>query len=281
MFNIVTDSILHPDRLVNYRNRSGWFVFLYLLILAIFVSAGSIVYSIKNRGEINLTSEATGCTLVNGSLVCEGSSHDNSVAFNAYDYSVYFFDEDGSVDLLDVDDADSLIVFQGQSMSIYIGTSMIMQTPAFAGMSGDDAFDYFMRTFVNSFSVMIVVAAIITNTALLAVISLIAMIVFSRLIKYISFGKIYKLVVFASTPVALILVFNNLLSLPTILFIILMALAYRSIFLLQRELYIYTMIHNSQQQGGSGQNMGMPDDKMENDDQDLDDDGNDNDDPEE
>ena len=55
MFRILQDSIFNPKGLVKQVNRSGWFVLLYLIVLALFMSLGNAVAYISYDNPVAAT----------------------------------------------------------------------------------------------------------------------------------------------------------------------------------------------------------------------------------
>jgi hypothetical protein len=91
--------------------------------------------------------------------------------------------------------------------------------------------------------ITVYLSAFFQNGLFFLFIVLISTMSFLRLKRYIPYKKIFRLVLFASTPMAVLLTFYNLLALPEWAFFLLMFVGYRSIFVLQRELYFQTMVH--------------------------------------
>lgn len=50
MFSLFRDSIFYPKKIIYYRNKKGWFVFLYMLVLALLYSFCAIATSIPYKG---------------------------------------------------------------------------------------------------------------------------------------------------------------------------------------------------------------------------------------
>ncbi|MDD5293968.1 MAG: hypothetical protein PHW40_06620, partial [Candidatus Izemoplasmatales bacterium] len=88
MYHVMKDSLFQPRELLKYRNKSGWYAFFYLLLLALFVSVGSIVFYAGYKTNSTLTSETTGCAIVNETLVCDGENYAPSNRFNLYGYAL-------------------------------------------------------------------------------------------------------------------------------------------------------------------------------------------------
>ena len=87
MFNIFADSLFNPKGLVKYVNKKGIFVFFYLLIMAIFLSAGSLINFFSSNNSA-ITEETTGCRLVNQAVVCDGDNYDIENTFYMYGFNV-------------------------------------------------------------------------------------------------------------------------------------------------------------------------------------------------
>jgi len=243
VYNIVKDSLFQPKSIIKYRNKSGWFAFFYLLILTVFMSIGGAVFYLGFQGNTTISTETTGCDLAVASVVCDEASHINTDKYQLYGYSVFFLDETGVVSDVSTLMDDASIVVQGNSLDFYLSGKFFSTLRPFSSLPDTMTFD---RYFANISTAVLIGSILITflgNLFLLVFVSLVSTIPFFRLKKYIRFKVIYKLVIFAITPIAFLMTFYNLLDLPEFLFFILMLIGYRSVFLLQRELYYQTMLH--------------------------------------
>lgn len=241
MYNIAKDSLFQPRLLVQYRNKSGWYAFFYLLILALFMTISAIVFFAGYRNNSEITSASTGCGLDSQGLVCDGSSYDQDTTFHLYGYTLYFLDEASTVSDLPVLDEQSIVI-QGRTMTFYFSSTKLSTLTVFSS-DADISFDRFFQNLNVAILISSIFISFLGNIFLLVFISLVSTIPFIRLKKFIPFKKIYKLIIFAITPIAFLMTFYNLLNIPELFFFILMFIGYRSIFLLQRELYFQTMLH--------------------------------------
>ncbi len=243
VYNIAKDSLFQPKLIVKYRNKSGWFAFFYLLILSIFMSIGGTVFYLGYQGNTVISTETTGCDLSATSVVCNGAEHNNADKYQLYGYSVFFLDETGVVSDVTALMDDASIVVQGNSLDFYISGRFFSSLRPFSSLPNTMTFDKYFANISTAVLIGSIFITFLGNLFLLVFVSLVSTIPFFRLKKYIRFKVIYKLVIFAITPIAFLMTFYNLLDLPEFLFFILMLVGYRSIFLLQRELYYQTMIH--------------------------------------
>jgi len=250
MYNIAKDSLFQPRALIKYRNKSAWFAFFYLFILTLFMTIGGIVFYAGYQGNSEITSETTGCEIVSGSVVCDGSQHVNTDMYHLYGYQLFFLDASGSVNDVTSQMGDVAIVIQGGNMMFYISGKHFSTLNAISQLPDSATFDGYFASVGTMIMVGSIILNFLGNLLLLVFISLVSTIPFVRLRHYIRYGTIYKLVVFAITPIAILMTFYNLLNLPEFVFFLLMLVGYRSIFLLQRELYYQTMLHLQEQQGG-------------------------------
>lgn len=243
MYHVMKDSLFQPRDLLKYRNKSGWYAFFYLLLLALFASVGSIVFYAGYKTNSTLTTETTGCAIVNETLVCGGENYAPSNRFNLYGYALYFLSESHTVQDIHPQIPDQAIIVKGQVMTVYISRSPLSAVPLV--FDGSVTFDQYFSTLQTALMVALIGVSYIGNVLLMVFISLVASLPFLRLRKFIPYKKLHRLIIFALTPVAVLLAFYNLLSLPDIMFFILLFIGYRSIFVLQKELYYQTMVHFS------------------------------------
>ena len=239
MYNLIKDSLLTPNNLLKYRNKSGLFAFLYLLVMALFVSIGGIVQYVGYQANAVITTETTGCLFQSGELSCEGSNYDQDNKYALFGYSVYFLDDTASLPIADP----NRIIFQGSQVIIILEDETLYQF-SIANMTGTGTnFDDFFKVMTTVIRIFGIFATIVGNFITLIIISLLATIAFWRIKKFVPYRKIFKLVIFAITPFALLLTFYNLLDFSEIILMILMFFSYRSVFILNREMTKETFIH--------------------------------------
>ncbi|MCK4551593.1 MAG: DUF1189 family protein [Tenericutes bacterium] len=246
MFNIFRDSLFNPKGLVKYANKNGFLVFLYFLILTLLMSAGTII-SIVSFENSSMTEETTGCHIVDESFVCDGDEYDVDNLFFLYGFRVYFLPEDVPVSSIANFDNQS-IVFQDNSLSIHLNGSEFYNFN-YISLYELDGIEDAMSTLSTFFLIGGIAGAIIQNIFLMLVIIFISSLAFLKFRKEIKYKKIFKLIVFAVTPLTLLFMFYSLLNFSDIIFFILMFLAYRSIFALQKELFYQKVLrdHKSNQ----------------------------------
>ncbi len=243
MYNIAKDSLFQPRRLLDYRNKSGWFTTFYLLVLTLLVSLGAIIHYGWYQNNTVITTETTGCSLTVSGLTCSGTVYDSHNKFHLYGYSVHFLRTGAAAETI-VEDMDSRsLVFQDKMMYLYISGQREAEFPVFSQFAGSVSFDRFFESMRTGLLIGLLGFHMLGNVALLLLIGLISTFPFIRLKKHIRYKTIFKLVIFALTPIALLMTFYNLLEFSDIIFFILMFFCYRSLYLLQRELHFQTMIH--------------------------------------
>ncbi len=251
MYNIAKDSLFQPKSIIKYRNKSGWFAFFYLLILTVFISIGGAVFYLGYQSNTAINTVTTGCDLGVGGVVCDDAMHNNTDKYQLYGYSVFFLDDTGEIsDVLTLMD-DASIVVQGNSLDFYISGRFFSSLRPFSSLPDTMTFDNYFANISTAVLIGSILITYLGNLFLLVFISLVSTIPFIRLRKFIRFKVIYKLVIFAITPIAFLMTFYNLLDLPEYLFFILMLIGYRSVFLLQRELYYQTMLHLQENASGT------------------------------
>lgn len=260
MFNIFKDSLFDPKGLVKYTNKKGFFVFIYFLILALFMSSGAIVNIIKTNNSV-FSDEITGCRIVDDSLVCDGDNYDSDNLFYLSGFRVYFLAEADTID--DITDFDfQSIVIQEDNIGIYIGESNLYRINFLSLYEFDNITDL-MDSLGNFILIGFISGVIIQNIILLFVIVLISSLAFIRFRKEIKYRKILKLCIFAITPLAILFTFYGLFPISDIIFFILLFLAYRPIFSLQREIMSRQAIRKFNEQQRQDDNPYSDDDVVE------------------
>ncbi len=239
MYSLLRDSILFPKNLLAYRNKRFWFVAVYVLILSALVSLPIIVPVAAYNGNSEITTATTGCSVTGGSVVCEGTVYDPDRAYAFFGYSVYFLNPG---DLLSDPAADRLVI-QGTRMYLYVDGVQSVGTDLSPILSSVSSFDVLMADMETLVRYLAAPYTIFGNLIVLLSFALLGTLFFSRLFAFVRYGVIYKLVLFALTPVAIFLTFNNLIALDAILFWVLLFLSYRSVFVLQQVLTRETLLH--------------------------------------
>jgi len=246
MFNILHDSIFNPKGLIKQIKRSGWFTFLYILIMAVFMSLG-VYNAYFSYHNIPITEQSSGCVVTDGTLVCDGSNYNVNDRHLIYDIPVFFMSADKTIE--DISEmGDVSIVIQGSSLMFYRAKTLVIsqqiigiQTPNITTLSD-------LTGFITK---LLLISGIISNTFRNLVLVL-AIILFSSIMFYryrfdIKFGKRFKLVTYGLTPVILLFTFYNLIVYSfnigntlifEIVFFAIAFFAYRPLFIMNRELGI-------------------------------------------
>ncbi len=281
MYEIARESIFNPKGIIKFHNKGGWFVTLYFFILVLFMSIGGIIFYASYDNAI-ITEASTGCSIEQGNYVCSATDYDPSQGYDLYGFQLYILNQSQSV--LDINDMSNLsIVLHGDQFSFYLNG---YETPSFNILSSnpDMTFDQSIREISNYLLAGAFISVFMGQSFSLLFIILLSSITFLRLKKYITYRKILKMIIFAATPVALLLTIHSLVPFNDIIFLVLLFLAWRSIFVLQRELYVQTVFRVSREQNihfeqkpdmEQGEDIERVEDESEDDDYEDDDEDND------
>lgn len=240
MYNIIRESILSPKDLIKYHKKKGWFVFLYIIFLSVLLSISMFVFLIAFKNP-TITNDSTGCTVVDGSFVCEDNDNLNQ-KLSVYGVPMFFLSDGQEVSDVALDGLDTAIIVKGENVYYRFGTT----TMTSFNISKHDSVSSFYKSVRTNIVVTLVIFTIVQNSIIMLFIILVSTLPFLRFRKEIRYKKIFKLVTFAATPIALLLLINNLLNLGTFIFFILMFLGYRSIFSLQKELFLRSAVRKEQ-----------------------------------
>lgn len=239
MYNIIRESIINPKGIIKYHKKSGWFVFLYIMIMALFLSLGSIVVLIAYDNP-TLSETNTGCVFEQGDLTCANEG-EIETDIDIYGIPVYFLGEDQELSDLPVEDFNGGIAIK-DNFAFYVVNNYrsigfdISEYNSFSGLAK------FLRTPILVGGLFF---SFLQNIVVMLFIILISTLPFLRFRKEIRYRKLFKMVTFAATPIAILLTIYNLLDFHMIIFFILMFFAYRSIFILQKELYYRSIVKES------------------------------------
>lgn len=236
MYRVFVDSLMNPKALLDHRNKSGWFAFGYAMILIFLMSISTIVYLAGFPWANPVTEAATGCALVDQEVVCEPSA--TLRVRSMFGVSVYFFNADETIpSTIDTE----AIVVQGGSIRVQNGTTNDIEVP-FAVM-GATSFDAVFAQLYAGLRISVFLFGLFQNGFFFLLIVLISTMSVLRLRQFIPYKKLFRLVLFASTTIAVLITFYNLLPVPEWVMFLVLILGIRPHFILQRELTLQTMLH--------------------------------------
>lgn len=242
MFEVFTNSIVYPKNIINYHNKKGGFVFLYILVLVLLMSISTVVFYISNKPS-EITTANSGCEVIENNLVCTGENYDINNKFDVYDFDIYLLEETAEISQIN-DLGDFALILQGERLTVVVGDQTV-NSLSFLSTYNINTLDEAIS--ILKFSVISagITMGIISNTIILLFIVFISTIPFMRFRSMISYKKIFKMLVFAATPMAFLFAVYNLLNFDMFIFFILMLFAYRSVFALQKELHYRVLNKNN------------------------------------
>ena len=194
----------------------------------------TFVFYISNK-SIFPNEQDTGCEIVESALVCLSDNYDPKESFEIYDFEVYLLNE--GMALSEAGNlSDFSIIIQGSELRVIIGGQSISSI-AFLTLYDVDSIEMMFSSLSTSILAAGIIMGVLSNVLIILFIILISTIPFMRFKRLISYKKIFKMLTFAATPMAFLFAIYNLLNFDTIIFFILMMVAYRSVFTLQKELH--------------------------------------------
>jgi hypothetical protein len=258
MFEVFTNSIVYPKNILNYHNKRGGFVFLYILILVFLMSISAFVYYLSTKPEeVNFAN--SGCEIVDNSLSCTGNNYSPNQSFKIYDFDLYLLSPSDSVASIN-DMGDYALILQGSKLMVSVGQQSINSLNF---LSSYEISTMAEVTSVLSFSIAFagIFMGLLSNAFIILFIVMISSIPFLRFKSLISYKKIFKMLVFAATPMAFLFSIYNLLEFDMLIFFILMFFAYRSVFTLQKEIHFRVLARGNVAQNQSEQDETVEDDE--------------------
>lgn len=268
MYNIIRESISAPKSLIKYHSKKGWFVFLYILVFAMLLSLNVYLLLIANDNP-TVNNATTNCVVEDGSFQCQETALEDQY-YSAYGVRLFFLSDNQAVDDVQIDGLDYAFVVKDDTAHYLLGDRTVFEM----NISNFDSVGDYYATIKTSIAISLVLFSLVQNIGIILFITLISTLPFLRFRKEIRYRKIFKMVVFAATPIYLVLTINNLLNFNTFVFFVVMFIAYRSIFLLQKELYIRSIIRkqrqNQRQNQSSFKQSINPDDVIDQEDNDKD-----------
>jgi len=242
MFRILQDSLFNPKGLIKQVNRSGWFIVLCLLVMAIFMSLSTyVVYASYESSSFDY--ESTGCKLVDNKVVCDGENYSLDTIQDVYGIYIYFLNENSTTDDI-VTMESECIVIQGDEATLYVGGNSLTSLAIFNSNIGYTSLVEGMKAITSYVLWTSIITSTITNLILIIIIVLIGSLMFLRYKPFIKYKKLFKLVVYGVFPIALLITLYNLLDFNSTIFFILAIFAYRTLFILNRELYKELLIRS-------------------------------------
>jgi hypothetical protein len=242
MYNIIRESITAPKELIKYHSKKGWFVFLYILVFSLLLSLNVFVLLAANDNP-TVNNQTTNCLVEDGNFICEETPIEDQY-YSAYGVNIFFLSDGQLVSDVEIDALDYAFVVKDDTAYYKFGDSTFFEMDVSSFTSVSD----FYGTIKTSIAMSLVLFSILQNITIILFIVLISTLPFLRFRKEIRYRKIFKLVVFAASPIYIVLTINNLLNFGTLIFFAVMFLAYRSIFILQKELYIRSLLRQQQRQ---------------------------------
>ncbi|HKL47659.1 MAG TPA: DUF1189 family protein [Candidatus Izemoplasmatales bacterium] len=268
MYNIIRESITAPKQLIKYHSKKGWFVFLYILIFSILLSLNVYLLLIANDNP-TVNNATTNCVVEDGIFLCDETPIEDQY-YSAYGVNIFFLSSNQQIDDVEVESLDYAFVVKENTAHYVFGDRTFFEMD----VTQFDSVGDFYGTIKSSIAVSLILFSLLQNLTIILFIVLISTLPFLRFRKEIRYRKIFKMIVFAATPIYIILTINNLLNFGTLIFFAVMFLAYRSIFMLQKELYVRSLIRkqrqNQRQNKPSSKPSINPDDIIDQEDEDKD-----------
>ncbi|MFH0992740.1 MAG: hypothetical protein V1761_00155 [bacterium] len=260
MYRLIVDGIVNPRNLIKYRNKSGWYVLAFFLILSLFISIGTIVFLVGYQPAVPFEASSTGCAYESGSLVCTDPDIAYDEPFDFYGIKTFFLNADDEVSALDIS-IGSALVFQEHFIGFFDNGKSLMTLDLAEELANGLTLDIMMQTLQRWYAIVAILVSILFNVVVLAFFTAMASISVMRLRNYIRYGMAFKILAFAATPFAIVLTFHNLLHFNDIILMALMVLSFRSAFLVIRELFeqAYAYMNPSQPEGPSAEDTSKPD----------------------
>jgi hypothetical protein len=236
MVHILSDGLFHPRELLRYRNKNGWFVLAYFVLLALFCSIGAGMYYVAYSLDMGFTAANAACDYDSGTLVCDEAARDYTEPLDFFGGDAYFLPS--TADVADVDiSGENAIVFQDEYIALFSSGRRVIVLDVTSQIAAGLTLDDILSSLKVGVLIAIILFNIVANVILLSIYALMAAIPLVRLQGYIRFGRAYTILAFATAPFALLLTFHNILGLPDWALMILMVVAFRSPFLVIRALY--------------------------------------------
>lgn len=244
MYTVMKDSLIEPKKILNHRNKSLFFVFMYLLLLSLLMSLGTFVFYLGYKDNTVITSQDSGCEISSGALTCSGDNYDGSNEYNLYGVAIYILDSSDSLTSFSTL-ATEYMVIQGTTLSIFSGQKLYFSGSIGPILETSASFDVFIHSFQTVLLVGFLIIGVLSNIVIILLFVLISTLPFLIFRKFIKYKKIFTLAAFASTPVAFVMTFYGLLNLSDIIFLVLLFISYRSLFILRKELTYQIFLHSN------------------------------------
>lgn len=260
MFNAFRDAIFAPKKIILYRNKPGWFVFLYILVVALVGVLSSVIRPLSYN-ELTMGEKINWADTFNGSSAeITNYTYDakNDITLQMGDIAVGFVPQNESIEkYLQTTDADYVV--QGSSIylifsvftSAYgyeVGTlksiSSNLENVSLSTITESSAFfngvNQAIKTLKVNYTLIIggisLISQIVTMLIFVLITYLFALLAY-RAQEFMRKKQLFKMLIFASTGVMLAEDIVVILNFTGILSYIVMFIGFIPLYILEREIF--------------------------------------------
>ncbi len=239
MFHLFGDSFVNPQGVIESRNKKGFFVLFYILVIAVIMSIGTILSVVLYKGmdysdrlEISndIISQDVACTVVDGVLSC--TEKDGYEKITNFGIAIYLIGDPNKYSEVKSDEI-SIVVYQDEVFLTLMGQKYysvkINELPSSLSnidfkdkesilTNLCDGIEEITLAYKWTFGIPAIIGVVISNIfvyLLIAFINYIFMLSFRQVMP----GKqLFKIIVFAITPIMIAITLNSLLSYGVVLY---------------------------------------------------------------
>lgn len=252
MFERFRDSLVYPSRIIALRKDSFWKVFAYILVFAILMTLGTVVYTVKfDHIDYTIRDDFANavkdvdidCVITDSNLTCDTNQITN---FYDYSYASIFVDSSDELDLSNYAITDSNIIFHKDSIYLSIGLlnyqfklsdlpeefhnidfSQIMTDKDAFSENLMDGVEQIMLDTQTSWSLILVSIDLVMNIIFVVLIALINSLILKSRFRIIPYKEIFKMSTYTGTALYVLLTFNSLIDLGFFLILLFVIVSVR------------------------------------------------------
>ncbi len=262
MWNRFKDSLITPKNIVEYRNDSLWWVFLYIIVFALLLSTRTTITTLTFDGlspadrEIiaqDLADVNDGCAMESGVFDC-----DEAATQLIYEDLLlgYYLESNDTLQYDNYERDYSVVVFQENVLFVFNDTILFevliadldpaVQNLDFALQETDEdvfhdaifrAVDQFILSYRSTWTPLVIAIDVITSFVLFLLFILVSAWMLRLRFREVRFRQLFTMTSYSSTGLYLILIFDSLFNLSFLLVILLILFAFRQNNQLSMELY--------------------------------------------
>lgn len=232
MYNTLRFGLFEPKKIMQFKDKSPFYALVFLAILTLFMSIGSFTFYLGYHVPSTLNAESCACVLTDGEITAL-DGHLATTEFVMYNIPVYVLTQGEDISVLPA--LEDAFVFSGHRLLVYSSSKVILNVNLSDTLSGSPDLDTVFET-VRVYTMWTIIAFnVLINFGLIVLVTLFSTLQLLQYRRMLTYRQNFVMTSIALSPVAIVMTFYNLLSIPSIVFFIALLISYRSMMVLRRE----------------------------------------------